>query len=179
MKPLGFNLTFGDNAWKAASLSTGAQPDGTYEFFTHLLGGAGVERHLHGYAQVTTDGLIVRGGARLKDDVNTHLGPGISLSHSTQEIARFQAELEEGGVRTHLLQCIDDSWEVTSASTWGGPITRRPVLLPGSQGVRGAEYSLAMFDAAAVPSSNTAHTVILPFSAPLPFGVSVTLLRTW
>jgi hypothetical protein len=179
MKPFGLNLTFGDNAWKAASLTTDAQPDGTYEFFTHLLGGPGVQRHLHGYAEVTTGGLIVRGGARLKNDVNTHLGPGIQSSHSTQEIARFRVELDEDGVRTHLLQCIDDSWRVTSASTWGGPITRRPVLLPGSLGVQGAEYSLAMFDAAAVPSSNAAAMVILPFSAPLPFGVSVTLLRKW
>ena len=179
MKPFGYNLTFGDEAWKAASLTTGAQPDGTYEFFTHLLGGPGVERHLHGYAEVSSEGLILRGGARLKDGVGKHLGTGILLSHSTQEIARFRVEIEDDGLRTQLLQCVDDSWHETSDSTWGGSITRRPMLLPGSQGVDGAEYSLAMFDASVAPSSSSTQTLVLPFSSPVPFGVSVTMVRSW
>jgi hypothetical protein len=178
MKPFGFNLTFGQDAWKAASFTTGAQPDGTYEFFVHLLGGPGVERHLHGYAHMSSEALILRGGSRLKDDIGRYLGAGLSLAQSTQEIARFRVELEESGVRTQLLQCIDDSWHVTSDSTRGGPITRTPVVLPGSHGVAGAEYSLAMFDAATPPPSNSAQTAILPFSSSLPFGASVTLLRS-
>ena len=179
MKRLGFNLTFGDASSKCASLTTGVQDDGTYEFYFHLLGGSGAERHLHCYAEVKDDGLILSGGARLKDNVAKHIGPGIELSHSTQEIARFRAETDAPGPRCKLIQCIDDAWVGTAESTMGGDLTRRSVMLPESQDASGAEYSLAMFDASTSAPSDSTSSVVLPFSAPLPFGLSVTVLQRW
>ena len=179
MKPFGFALTFGDYESKCASLTTGAQPDGTYEFFVHLLAGPGVERHLHGYAEVGSEGTILKGGSRLKEDVGAHVGPGLSLTESTQEIARFVVKREADGIRTQLLQCVDNSWLGTSDSTGEGPITRRPVILPGSQRAHGAEYSLAMFDATATSVADSSITTRLPFSSPTPFGVSVSLVKRW
>ena len=178
MNPLGYDLTFGAPTLKAASLTTGVQPDGTYEFFGHLQAGPGIERHIHGWALLGAEGMIIRGGARLKEDRDTHLGSGISISHSTQEIARFRIDRTTDGIATRLIQCIDDSWKETSQSTWSGQLRRRSVQLPGSEGARGADYSLSMFDAAVAPSSNSS-TVVLPFSGSVPFGVSLTLLNRW
>ncbi len=177
MKPFGFNLTFGDYESKCASLTTGMQPDGTYEFYVHLLGGPSVERHLHGFAEVSSEGMILKGGSRLKDDRGTHVGPGLPLTESSQEIARFVVQREGDGIKSRLLQSIDDSWVGTSDSTWGGPITRRPVILPGSEEANGAVYSLAMFDATATAVADSSRTTYLTFSSPTPFGVSVSLVE--
>jgi hypothetical protein len=176
MGPFGFDLTFGDRGLKCASLTTGAQPNGTYEFYVHLLAGPGVQRHLHAYAQVDSDGLVLTGGSRLRENTGQHLGQGIRVANSTQELARFAVREDGAGLTTRLLQCVDDTWIATSASTWARPVTRRTVLLPGSSHLQSAEYSIAMFDAAYRQPSGGGPSTVLPFSAPLPFGLSITLV---
>ena len=83
---LGCNLTFG--GLKTLSLTTGVQRNGTYEFLIHGLGGAAVDRHVHGYALVSPDGIVIRGGARVKNKPSAYLGSGVELTKTPQEIAR-------------------------------------------------------------------------------------------
>jgi hypothetical protein len=59
-KARGYNATF-DGA-KCLSIPTGVRTDGTYEFYISALGGPGVERHIHGYASVSSGGLMAWGG---------------------------------------------------------------------------------------------------------------------
>lgn len=177
MKADGFSLTF--DAIKVVSLTTGRQPDGTYEFYAHLMGGKGVERHLHGYAVVdAASGKATAGGARLKHGVLQHAGPALVLAHSTQELARLSITREGGGMRTEFQQ-ISDAASFVTGSTGIGTVTRRPVELPGASGADGAEYSIAMFDSGTRLEPATTDRIVLPFSSPTPFGISVTLLRRW
>ena len=171
MKKFGYNLTY--RGTKCLSVSTGAQADGACEFFVNALTKSGVERHIHGYAELTTGGVLLRGGARVKNDVGSYLGPGRALSHTTEEIARFRVSRTSAGLRCELLQSVDGTWIGTDPSTMGGRIRRREFKLPTEVGAASAEYSLSMYDSRSGVPSNTANQIILPFSAPTPFGLTV------
>jgi len=147
MKESGFDLTFGSHNLKCATVTTGSNPDGKFDCYISLLTGKGMQRHFHGYAEEIINGVLIKPGGRLKEEKDLHCGPGITLSHTTQEIARLRVEKDVGGPQTQLSQCINDKWFVTSPSTWKKEVKRRSVLLPGSQGAVGAEYSIALFDA--------------------------------
>src|SRR5712691_11323163 len=108
MKNFGYNLTYGGT--KCLSVSTGAQADGTYEFFVNALTKPGVQRHIHGYAELTTAGVVVWGGARVKNNAGSYLGPGKTLTHMTEEIARFRVSRTSEGLRCELLQSVDGAW---------------------------------------------------------------------
>ena len=171
MTNFGYNLTYGGT--KCLSISTGAQADGTCEFFVNALTKSGVERHIHGYAKLTTGAVIVRGGARVKNDIGSYLGPGMSLSHTTEEIGRFRISRTSAGLRCELLQSVNGTWIGTEPSTMGGKVRRREVKLPLAIDATSAEYSLAMYDARSGVPSKTANQIVLPFSAPVPFGLTV------
>jgi len=172
---LGCHVTF--SGQKCLSVSTGEQPDGTHEFYIHALGGAG--RHLHGYASVNTQGVILRGGARLKEDVGQHLGDGVLLSHTTQEIARVVITPTSAGPQCTFKKIMGDEWVETSPSTMGGKITGTEVALPCSSHASGGEYSISMFDARSGLLSNTSDQVVAPFSGALPFGVVFTKIACY
>ena len=171
MKRFGYNLTFGGA--KCLSLTTGVQDDGASEFLINALGGPRVERHLHGFATVTPDGVVISAGARLKDGINTHLGPTVVLSHTTQEIARVRISQTPSGPRCELAQSIDGSWITTSPSTMGGPIKRRDVALPSGSTSGEAQYSISLYDARSGIPSHSSNQIALPFSAPTPFGIAI------
>jgi hypothetical protein len=173
--PQGYDLLFGSTQYKAASVTTNVQPDGTYEGYCHLMAGPGVERHLHWYAEVSSGGVLVWGGARVKENQGQRLGPGLSLSHSTQEIARFAVERDASGLSARLFQQVGSEWEATSASTWSRTVSRPTVALPGASESNQAQYSIAMYDANSPPKADP-NTVLLPFSEHVPFGLSVTFL---
>lgn len=166
---LGYHASYAGQ--KCLSVSTGAQPDGAREFLISGLAGPGVERHVHGYAYLTDDGVVLSAGARLKDDVGKHVGGGITLQATTQEIARVTVTPTEGGLETRFSQQDGDEWLQTSASTHGGDIRRREVSLPRSSAGGGAEYSISMFDARTGVPSDSTDRVVMPFSGSVPFGI--------
>lgn len=98
MKESGFDLTFGSDNLKCATLTTGLGPDGRFDFYIHLFGGSGVSRHLHGYAEEIIDYVLINRGGLLKDNQYSHCGPGIVLNHTTQEVAQFRVEKVAGGI---------------------------------------------------------------------------------
>jgi len=171
VKTLGYNLTYAGT--KCLSVSTGVQRDGTCDVFVNALAGPGVERHLHGYAQVTTDGVVVHGGARLKDNVGAHLGPGLTLRGTTQEIGRVRISQTSLGLRCELGQVIEENWVAATPTTMGGTMVRRQVALPYDATQPSAEYSIRMFDARSGVPSDSTNQIVLPFSAPVPFGIAV------
>jgi len=171
MKSFGYNLTYAGT--KCLSVSTGAQAGGTCEFFLNALTKSGVERHIHGYAELTTAGIVVRGGARVKNNAESYLGPGKTLSHTTEEIGRFRVSRTSAGLRCELLQSVDGNWIGTDPSTMGGKIRRRALKLPFEVGADSAEYSVSMHDARSGVPSNTSNQIVLPFSEPTPFGLTV------
>ena len=138
-----------------------------------------MERHLHGYGERNPEGVLMQGGARLKDNRDTHLDAGIIVSHTTQELARFIVETTPSGIQAQLLQCVNNEWLVTSPSPWSTQITRRPAILPGSQGAVSADHSIAIFDTKTSPILPTSETIVLPFLAELPIGVCLSLLQRW
>ena len=166
---LGCNATYCGE--KCLSVTTGVQHDGTYEFFVHGLAGPGVERHVHGFAEVSPEGVIVNGGARVKENVDQHLSAGIVLSNSTQEIARVKISPTDQGLATQFRQREGDHWLETSESTFQGVLTRTEVPLPSAVSHKQAEYSTSMCDARSAVPSDTSTQVSVPFSAPLPFGI--------
>jgi len=170
-KNFGYNLTY--SGTKCLSVSTGAQADGTCEFFVNALTKSGIERHIHGYAELTTAGILLCGGARVKNEVGSYLGPGMTVSHTTEEIARFRVSRSSAGLRCELLQSVDGTWIGTEPSTMGGRIRRREMKLPTEVSADVADYSVSMYDARSGVPSNTANQVVLPFSAPTPFGLTV------
>ncbi len=172
---LGYHASYA--GLKCLSVSTGAQSDGAHEFLIHGLAGPGVERHIHGYAYLTDAGVVVSAGARLKNDVGTHVGEGIILQETTQEIARVTVTRTEGGLETHFSQQDGDEWLQTSASTHGGAIRRREVSLPCSNLGGGAEYSISMFDARTGVPADAVDCVVMPFSGSVPFGIVVETVR--
>jgi len=93
-----------------------------------------------------------------------------------EEIRRV--ERRDTGVACQLSQWLDGDGVTTTLSTFAKPVTRRPIQLPGAQEITAGEYSLAMFDAGSVPNV-APGSIALPSSGPVPFGLSVTLLRTW
>jgi hypothetical protein len=117
-------------------------------------------------------------GARLKERKGQHLGDGLVVAHSTEEIARLQVDVREGGVASRLLQHLDSSWLVTSASTHDRPVRHRKVQLPGPVDISSAEYSIAMFDARSRPAEVPGERVVLTFAGVHRFGVSITLIST-
>jgi hypothetical protein len=168
-RPLGCNLTFG--GIKTLSLTTGVQRDGTYDFLIHGLGGAAVDRHLHGYAQVSSEGIIVRGGARVKNKPGEYLGLGVQLTQTPQEIARVAITPTTAGLKCQFKQLVAAQWLEGDPTTMGGRIKRTEIALPSSKGAVAAEYSISMFDARSGVPSNSSEQVVVPFSSPLPFGV--------
>jgi len=169
-RQLGCNLSFA--AQKCLSVRTDIQPDGTYEFLISALAGPNTERHLHGYASLSSQGLVLWAGARLKDNVGVHLGPGIRLgSGSTHEVGRVTISATTDGPKCVLKQVVDGEWFETSASTMGGNIRRTEVALPGSSGARGGEYSISFFDARSSGPAPSSEHVVIPFSERLPFGI--------
>ena len=170
-KALGYNATF--DGTKCLSISTGVQPDGTYEFYINALGGPGVERHVHGYASVSSQGLLAWGGARVKDNVADHLGEGLLLSHTTQEIARLIVERTPKGPRCQFKQNLAGEWLESTPSMTGGRIARAQFPLPNPASPR-CEYSISMFDARVGVPANSTNCVAVAFSAPLPFGIAFT-----
>lgn len=174
-KARGYNATF--DGTKCLSISTGVQADGTYEFFINAFGGPGVERHVHGFASVSSQGLLAWGGARVKDDADHHLGNGMLLSHTTQEIARLIIERTPDGPRCQFKQNIEGEWLESTPSTTGGAITRRQFPLPNSGGTR-CEYSISMFDARVGVPATSNDCVAVAFSAPLPFGIAFTCMAS-
>lgn len=167
---LGCDLTYGNV--KCLSVTTGVQRDGSYEFLIHGLAGPGVERHVHGWASVTSEGVVVDGGARLKQNVLEHVGHGIALDATTREIARVSVRPEQGAVVTVFTQQIGGTWLGTSASTYTASVKRSLVELPCSSPSERAEYSISMFDASAGVPSDSSQRVVIQFSAPLPFGIA-------
>lgn len=165
----GYHLTYAGP--KCLSVTTGTQRDGSHQFIIHGLAGPGVERHVLGWASVTSEGAVVSGGARLKNDVLEHVGPGIQLSATTQEIARVQVTPTEYGPVTVFSQHDGDQWLCTSPSTHDGPVRRREVPLPSASSNAPTSYSIAMYDARSGVPSNTSEQVVLPFSGPVPFGL--------
>lgn len=176
MKPDGYNLTFGSSESKCTSLTTGSRTDGRFDFYVHLFGGPGGERHLHGFGEVSSKGILITGGARLKEGPGDHLGGGIMLGHTTQELARIRVQATPTGPETQLLQCTEEGWIATSRSTWSSKITRRPVMLPGSKGAIEADYSLALFDARTGTIAPSSETIVLPFSGGSHIGVCISLV---
>jgi hypothetical protein len=171
MKAFGYNLTHSGD--KCLSVSTGVQRNGSYEFLVNALTKPRVERHIHGYAEVTTDGVVLRGGAVVKNDVDSYLGPALTLSHTTQEIARFRVSRTSNGPLCELSQSVAGNWISTEPSRMGGKIRRRAVELPVDMSRAINEYSVSMFDARSGMPSATSNQIVLPFSAPTPFGLVI------
>lgn len=132
---------------------------------------------MHGYAYLTDDGVVISAGARLKNDVGEHVGGGIILQETTQEIAWVTVERSAGGLETRFTQREGDQWLQTSASTHGGDIRRREVALPCSSAAAGAEYSISMFDARTGVRSDSTERVVMPFSGSVPFGIVFDTVR--
>lgn len=168
-RPLGCNLTF--DGIKALSLTTGVQRGGNYDVLIHGLGGAAVERHVHGWASVSSQGLMVGGGARVKNKAGEYLSTGLRLTQTPQEIARVAIMPTTTGPKCQFKQRRGDEWLAADPTTMGGRINRTKVPLPSAKRAEAAEYSIRMFDARSGVPSNSSQQVVVPFSSPLPFGV--------
>ena len=173
----GYHLTI--DGQKVLSITTGIQPDGTHQFFIHTLAGSHGHRHLHGYATLDSQGRIVTGGARLKDGPGYHKGPGVSLSNSTQEIARVLVDRRppSGPVCT-LKKVLGTEWMNTTPSTVGGHITRQEVPLVAHSTRSMLEYSVAMYDSRFNKAALTSEQTLVRFSGPYDYGFVVTCLSS-
>lgn len=166
----GYNVTF--DGQKCLSVTTGEQADGTYEFLIHALGGPGCDRHIHGYATPNSDGVIISGGARIKEWPDRYLSSGIAIRDSSQEIARIVISRTTKGSVCQFKQTQGDQWLMTGKSTMGGKITRPEVALPTPTDSNGAEYRISMFDSRMGIPPNTSQCVAIPFSTDVPFGIA-------
>ncbi len=169
---LGCNLTF--EGIKTLSLTTGVQRSGAYEFLIHGLGGAAIDRHVHGWASVSSQGLIIGGGARVKNKAGEYLTTGVRLTQTPQEIARVTITPTSSGPKCQFKQLRGNEWLAADPTTMGGRINRTEIPLPSAKRGEAAEYSIKMFDARSGIPSNSSHQVVVPFSSPLPFGVVFT-----
>ena len=166
----GYHLTY--SSAKCSSVRTGVQADGAYEFLVNLQGGPGVERHLHGYAYTTPDGLLLRCGARVKDSANSYLGPAVPLSsNSTQELARFLVEETSSGLECRFTQLRGDEWAKTGPGALGGDIYRAELPLPVTGNPSGDEYRVLFYDRRSQPALEPG-SVVMPFSSEVPFGMA-------
>lgn len=162
---------------KCLSVSTGVQHSGAWELLVHAQGGPGVQRHLHIYADVTPEGIVLSGGARVKNNVGDYLSTGCTLSHTTQKLARAVVRRGPNGLTCQLRQCTGArNWLETGSASVGGPILRRQIELPGTMGSSVAEYGISLFDARSGTPSASSDRAVVPFSQ-APFGLAFTRVK--
>lgn len=171
----GYNVSF--EGQKCLSVTTGKQMDGTYEFLIHALRGSCRERHLHGYAKPNSEGVIISGGARIKEGPDRYLSTGLAIRDSSQEIARIVISRTTEGPVSQFKQTQGDQWLMTGKSTMGGKITRPEVALPTLTDSSGAEYRISMFDSRVGIPPNTPQCVAIPFSDEVPFGIAFEVVQ--
>lgn len=168
----GYDVTF--HGEKCLSISTGEQPDGTHQFFINTLGGPGVQRHLHAFVTLSSEGIMVKGGVRIKNNVGEYLSTSITLNATTQEIARVVIKRDRTGIISQLKQTFGDDWIATKPSTHIGKMKRQPIALPSSTTATSGEYSISLFDAGTELPPTTEVAAIVSFSTMTSFGVAFT-----
>lgn len=166
-RKLGYHITYAGE--KCLSITTGTQSDGTFDFLIHALGVD--DRHVHGYASLSSEGFIQTGGARVKNNIGEYLGTGMTLSETTQEIARVVISQSPAGPICQFKQDVGSEWLVTGPCDLGGEIYRTEIALPVTSHTEIVEYSISMIDARTGIPPNSSERMSVQFSGKVPFGV--------
>lgn len=162
------------NGDKCSSVRTHIQDSGAFEFFVNLQAGPDVERHLHGFAQVTEGGLILSMGGRIKNQREQYLTPHVPLQpRSTEELARFVIETGPGGKTAHFSKVVNEEWVQSGPGHLGGSIYREQIDLPTRDNAQRDEYLVLFYDARTPPEEFGADTAVLPFTSDIPFGIAL------
>ena len=156
----GYSLMAGSETFM--SVNTYVRGDGKSIF---CMNGFGTEQHIYVYADVTDEGYMVGGGARLKDGIDGHLGRGISLSsHSTQDIggAVIQRDDRTGLLVCMLKQVIEDSTFIGMPYGLRDTASREPVAILDSV-VQRVEVRFSLYDKLSFEVPSTGGYVPLGF----------------
>ena len=160
MTDRGYSLMAGSETFM--SVNTYVRGDGKSIFGLH---GFGDQQHLYVWADVTENGYMVGGGARLKD--GGHLGPGMSLSsNSTQDIGAVVIDWDEraGLYKCMLKQAINDSTFVGMPYEMREAPSKLPITVLDTV-VQRAEVRFSIYDRSSYEVPGTEGFIQLGFAS--------------